>query len=116
MCARCFVRSRCHVECAPPPRARRLANNPSSDGIEHDLRGTVEIEFLHDMRAMRFHGAWADVQQRRDLLVRLGFSDQLKDFALALGEDFESIRDALVAQLATIVIEHHTRNGWTEEG
>ena len=72
-----------HLGASAVRSASQLADNASADGIEHDLGSAVQVELFHDVGSMRLDGACADVQQRRDLFVRLCLGDELKDFTFA---------------------------------
>ena len=39
----------------------KLGNQPFADRVEDDLIGIMQVQFFHDMRTMRIHGAGADV-------------------------------------------------------
>lgn len=40
-----------------------------ANGVQDDLRGGVQIEFLHDVGAVSFHGVHAEIQNLSDFLV-----------------------------------------------
>ena len=63
---------------------RDSANHASAHRVQDDLGRAVQIELLHDPRAMGFDGAETDEEQRCDFLVDLAFGNELKDFALAI--------------------------------
>ena len=42
--------------------------------VKDDFRSCVQIEFLHDVGAMRLDGVHTEVQDARDLFVRLALS------------------------------------------
>src|SRR5579875_295393 len=55
----------------------------------------MQIEFFHDLAAMRVHRIHAEIQPGGDLFVGLAFGDQLQHLALAVGEQIDRIRDIL---------------------
>lgn len=52
-----------------------------ADGVADKLAGGVQIQFLHDMRAMIFNRPHAHLQDRRYLLVALPLGQKLDDLA-----------------------------------
>jgi hypothetical protein len=51
----------------------------------------VEVQLLHEMHSMGIDGVHADVEDSRHFLVRLAFSEQLKNFLLAFGEQLVGV-------------------------
>jgi hypothetical protein len=58
----------------------------SADGKQNEFRYAVQIEFLQDVSAVRFHGAEADIQKTGSFFVRAAFGNDLQHFALAIGK------------------------------
>ena len=54
------------------------------EGVAHELGAALQIELLHDVRAVRLRGAHRDVELFRDLLIRVSEREQPQDFVLAL--------------------------------
>ena len=81
----------------PPGDARHaMLTRPLPDRIDHQFRGVVDAERLHDIRAVHGHGIGAQREHRRDLFVRFAVHDQLQDFEFARGQ----LERLLLARLA----------------
>ena len=91
-------------------------DDPFPHGVENDLRRVVKVQFLHQVGAMGLDGREADVEQRRDFLVRASFREQLQDFAFAIGEEVVGVRQAARAELPDVVFHQHRGDRGTEEG
>src|SRR6185295_8194383 len=57
-----------------------------SHGVPHQLAYRMEMEFPHDVSAVRFHGLDTDAEHVGDFLVALAFGEQLDDFPFARSE------------------------------
>ena len=57
-----------------------------ADGVDHQFRGVVNIQRLHDIGAMHGNGVGAESQHGGDFFVRFSVHDQLQDFEFARGE------------------------------
>ena|SRR5256886_17277679 len=55
-----------------------LGNDPLADCIQNDFCGTMEVELLHDSRAMCLHRVGTEVEHGGDLFVGSAFCQQLK--------------------------------------
>src|SRR5574339_436998 len=51
-------------------------DDPLADGVEHDLGGVVQIQLLHQVRAVRLDGREAHVERGGDLLVAVPLGQQ----------------------------------------
>lgn len=54
--------------------------------IEDNFSGTMEIQLLHDVGAMRLDGVGADVEGRGDFLVGFALRQKLQDLLFTVGE------------------------------
>src|SRR5580765_3068472 len=63
----------------PSPRGTsddsRNVHQPCADRIDHEFRGLMNSQRVHDVRAMNSDGICAKFKCRRDLLVRLTVDD-----------------------------------------
>src|SRR5262245_36590098 len=66
-------------------RSLQLSDDFLPNGVEHNLRRVMEIEFLHQVSAMRINCINTHIEDRSDFLVGLSFGEQLKDFLFAIG-------------------------------
>ena len=57
-----------------------------TEGEAGQAGDTVEVELGHDVVAMCFHGADADVEECGDLAGGLALGEQLEDFAFPRGK------------------------------
>src|SRR5213593_1529285 len=92
-----------------------LGNDPLADCVENDFCGTVEVELLHDSRAMCLHCVGTEVEHGGDLFVRSPFCQQLKYFLLAIREQIVRILEAALFQLPHIILEKGVGDGRTEK-
>src|SRR5690348_17749455 len=77
---------------------------PPSHRVTDQPRGLVNIELLHQARAVRLGRFVADVQDPCDLLGRLALRDQLQDLALTR-------RQVLCSGLVLVEDRVHERDG-----
>ena len=96
-------------------RPKLLDNDALADGVEDDFGGVVQIELLHQVRAMRLYGREAQLQDRRDFLVRAPLGEQLEDFLLAIGEQVIRVGETLRLQAADVIFDEHRGHRGTEE-
>ena len=55
------------------------ADNSLADGIKHDFRRVVQVEFLHEVGPVRLYGVEAEIEYCCRFFVGLTFGNQLKD-------------------------------------
>src|SRR5262245_56718180 len=67
------------------------------------------------MRAVGFDRRRAHREQIGDLLITMPLRDELEDLPLALRQRIVSVDDPLVRKVTNVIVEHHGRNGGTEE-
>lgn len=60
-------------------------DEPALDGEAGETGNVMDIEFIHDIGAVGIGGLGADLEFLCDILGRITFGDQLKDFAFAGG-------------------------------
>src|SRR2546422_11558413 len=56
------------------------------DGVADETGDVVDVQLLHDTRAVKLGGFGGDRGQRRDLLGRFGLRHELRDLALTAGQ------------------------------
>src|SRR5579884_1280907 len=93
---------------------------PSGDdlfahGVEDDLSRIVQIQLLHQMRAVCLDGIGTDIEKGCDVLVRLTLGQQLKNLTLALTQQFVGVLQALLLELTNVVLGQGLRDGGAEE-
>jgi hypothetical protein len=76
--------------------------------ITYEFAHGMQLEFAHNVRAMRFRRLHADSQSHGDFLAALAFREQLDDFTLARGQpaaqDGHVVRDRIL--LAESIQQH----------
>src|SRR2546428_10833853 len=55
------------------------------DGVTDQTGDVVDVQLLHDARAVKLGGFWGDREQRGDLLCPFAFGHELRDLALPRG-------------------------------
>jgi hypothetical protein len=66
-----------------------LDDNALADGVEDDFGCVVEVELLHQVRAMGLDRGQPEIQQRGHFLVRSCFREQLEDLRLAVRQEMK---------------------------
>ena len=84
-------------------------------GVEHDFGGVVQIELLHQIRAMGLDRGDADIEQRGDFFVRATFRQQLQDFLFTIGQQVIGVGQPASLQLPHVVFDQHAGDGRAEE-
>src|SRR2546429_3485739 len=56
------------------------------DGVADQTGDVVDVQLLHDARAVKLGGFWGDREQRGDLLGRFAFRHELRYLALTRGQ------------------------------
>src|SRR5579862_2689001 len=56
--------------------------------VQDNLCGIVQFEFLHEVGTVALDRIRAQLQSRRNVLVRLAFGEQLQDLSFAVCEQF----------------------------
>ena len=77
------------------------------EGETQHLAGVLELEFAHEIRAVRIDRFRADMQLLSYLAAALDLADQLQDFELAVGQ---------IGQGAAIGVESPSHVGFKELG
>src|SRR5207247_2128874 len=62
------------------------------DGVADQTGDVVDVQLLHDARAVKLGGFGGDREQRGDLLGRLAFGHELRDLALTGGQPAPVLR------------------------
>lgn len=65
--------------------AQLLSNEVLTHGIEHDFSGVVEVQLLHQIRAMALNRIKANVENSGYFLVRFSFRQKLQHLSFASG-------------------------------
>src|SRR5688500_1409090 len=66
--------------CSLQEAGSSLDDDALPDRVQYDFRRVVQIQFLHEIRAVRFDGGHPEIEQRRDLLVGSTFGEQMQNF------------------------------------
>src|SRR5262245_23851728 len=90
-------------------------DDAAADGVAYELRRAVHVQFLEDVRTVRFDGGGAHRQYVRNFLVAVSLGDQLKDLALAFRQRFEPIDDPLAGEMADVIVAHDVGDRRTEK-
>ena len=93
----------------------RLHDETLAHGIEHDLRRVVQVQLLHQVGPVRLDRRQPEIEQRRHLLVRSSFGEQLEDLLLAIGQQVIGIGQAALSAAAHVVLDEHGGDRRTEE-
>src|SRR4051794_33055278 len=83
--------------------------------VEHDLRRIVQIQLLHQIRAMAVYRVGAELQSIRDLLVRIAFRKQLKHLPFSFCKQIPGIVEVALLHKAHVIFEQSLGDGGTEE-
>ncbi len=70
--------SQTRIPALPPPLF--LHHDLSTYGEQHQIGGVPQLQFFHDVGAVRFDSCRADKQVLRYFPIRFPFREQLKDF------------------------------------
>src|SRR3989442_2986970 len=62
------------------------------DGVADQTGDVVDVQLLHDARAVKLSGFGGDREQRGDLLGRFAFGHELRDLALTRGQPAPVLR------------------------
>src|SRR2546422_848854 len=62
------------------------SNQAFPDGVADETGDVVDVQLLHDTRAVKLGGFGGDREQRGDLLGRFAFGHELRDLALTRGQ------------------------------
>src|SRR5215216_580785 len=88
---------------------RSRLNKPAADRVPRQLDAIAHAELLEDVRSMALDGLLRDVQQRPDLVVRVGLGDELDDLLLARREHL--VVDGLAGAGALEILAHQRPDG-----
>ena len=66
--------------------SKSKSNITFSDGVFDEIGGFIQVQFLHDARAMIIHSRDADEEKSRNLFARFSLGNQLQDLPLAGGQ------------------------------
>src|SRR5262252_3124432 len=100
---------------APAIYEGSLRYNALAHSVEDKLGNIVQIQLLHDLRAVCLDSIHAQTQEVGHVLARLALSDQLKDLTLTGGQQFIRIIRPGSFQLSRIVLEQHLPHGRAKE-
>src|ERR1039458_8845509 len=92
-----------------------LGDDALAHGVQDHFRDAAEVEFLHELSAVRLDRVDAQVEQVGDLLAGFALSHQLQDFALAGRKQFVGIFAARALQPAHVVLQQYLADRGTEE-
>src|SRR2546422_10811674 len=62
------------------------SNQAFPDGVADETGDVVDVQLLHDARAVKLGGFWGDREQRGELLGRFAFGHELRGLALTRGQ------------------------------
>ena len=83
-----------------------------TDGVANQSGDVVDVESLHQLRAVRFDRLDAQVQGVRDLLGGIAFGDHLQNFAVPRRQSIDWL--ALAADATNIVIDELLGDRWSQ--
>ena len=64
-------------------RRKSRANEAVTNGVAHECGSLVDVELLHEARAVRFGRFYADKQDACNILCGFAFGDELENLAFA---------------------------------
>lgn len=74
-------------------KADVLDDDALADRAQHDFRRVVQLQFLHEIRAVGFDGGQPEIEEGRDLPVRSTFGEQVQDFfSRSVSTWYESVK------------------------
>src|SRR5580698_6378698 len=92
-----------------------LGNNAFADRVKNQLGDAMQVQLLHDLRAMSIHRVDAQFQKIRNILARVSFGHKLQNFTLPRGQQVIGIFRAGSLQLSHVVFQQDLADSGAEK-